>query len=591
MNKLRNLSIRKKLLINILLFSLILVGLATGITSFISYNTMKEQLIYNRRMSIGWLQDRLSLVVKDYMNQFYNFEVDKEIKNDITRWCTISEDMDYTVKWKLISAMNTAISMDSNINSIELFNLNHNQVLVAKRSGAEVMNTEDRLDLWNEREITLQTNLVFQREEREIIISHQIYDFYGTTPIALAVIKIRPYEIQDILEDIKATEDESILIFNDENELIETDYSETDSQIKNIDFKEIIKKLEESNQQEIFYRGNFWFSRSVNGGKLNILFAVPIYTIVNALNYTLLAGGLIAVIAVIISIIGSILFSKIFSSPIINLSTKMRTVMINDYSDETPQERNDEIGALQDSFNVMIERNQKLITREYQSKIEKREAQIRALQAQINPHFMHNTLQVIGGMALKKNAPEIYTMTTSLSDIMRYSLNYSKEMVVLREEIRYLQAYLTIQNERFGNRIELNIKIKKELQEYLIPKLILQPILENSLEHGLTNKVGSWYIELCAILTAEGDLLLEIRDNGVGISKDRLEEINRMLSNDAENALKTSSHIGLCNVDSRIRLRYPGAKYGVTIKSSNGEGTTVQIRTKAIKENPKYEVI
>jgi len=581
----RNLSIRKKILLAILAFSLLLVGSTTAITVQISRNTLKDQLIYNRKMSTGWLQDRLGLETKDYVNQFYSFEVNKETKSIIMDWCKTGKNLDYTSKLQLISAMNTVISMDSNINSIELYNLKTKQVLVAKRSKADMEEAEEKLKFWEERDKSLQTNIVFKRDGKEIVIAHQVYDFYENVPVALITMKIRPYEIQDILENIKTTEDESVMLFNDEGELIEADYSKSDSKIKNFDFADITKRFRAGKEQEFYYKDNFWFYRSVNRGKLVILFAVPGFVITNAMRQMLMAGLIIAGIAVIISIAGSVLYSGIFSKPIIALAEKMQTAMINSYSEEIPADRKDEIGVLQNSFNLMMERNQRLIKQEYQSKIEKREAQVRALQAQINPHFMHNTLQTIGGIALEKNVTKIYDMTTSLSDIMRYSLNFTREMVCLREEIRYLQEYLNIQNERFDNRIEFEVQVKKELLEYVVPKLILQPILENSLEHGLINKAGAWRIQLKAMLTKENDLLLQISDNGIGLSRERLEQIKDILGKDAGNALKTSSHIGLGNVHSRIRLKYAEAKYGVTIESRPGEGTSVCVLTKAIKEN------
>ena len=307
---------------------------------------------------------------------------------------------------------------------------------------------------------------------------------------------------------------------------------------------------------------------------------VPSRSITEALNSTFFAGLSIGVMAVIISTVGSILFSRVFSKPIIELSAKMRTITIDDYSEVLRIERKDEIGTLHDSFGIMIERNKKLIAQEYQSKIEKREAQIRALQAQINPHFMYNTLQVIGGMSLKKNVPEVYNITTALGDIMRYSLNFSNETVCLKEELQYFESYLTIQNERFGNKINLEINISEDFMDYLIPKLILQPLLENSLEHGLMNKAGEWRIRLEANLTEEEDLLLTMTDNGVGIEKERLEQIKDSLRYE-ERSMKSSAHIGLCNVNLRIRLKFSDEKYGITIESTRGQGTTVKVLTKA----------
>jgi len=202
-------------------------------------------------------------------------------------------------------------------------------------------------------------------------------------------------------------------------------------------------------------------------------------------------------------------------------------------------------------------------------------AQLRALQAQINPHFMYNTLQIIGGMAIKKDAPEIYDVTVELSDIMRYSLSFGKEMVPLREELRYLDSYLSIQNRRFGDRIQIEKNIDGALLDCLIPKLILQPLVENSLEHGLSCKGGAWRVTLSGVLE-NGDMHLSVTDNGMGMDAERLGYIRAEIVKGVENAIASSAHIGLVNVNSRIRLKYAG-HYGVTVESVQGEGTRVDI--------------
>jgi two-component system, sensor histidine kinase YesM len=477
--------------------------------------------------------------------------------------------------------MNETISMDKNLNSIEIYNFSKNQVLMAKRSGASIEEIGNGLDQWKKRNQELQTNIVFFRNEKEIEVSHEIYNFNDRKPLVLVTMKLRPYDIEEILEDIKTTKDESIMIFNDQDELIQAEYG-IGAQFEQSKLTEIIHTLSGMEVQEYFRDGNFWFFREVSGGKLKILMTVPIRSILEALNNTLVAGMTIGIIAVIVSTMGSILFSRVYSKPIIELSAMMRTVTIDDFNEVLVNERKDEIGILHDSFGVMIDRNKKLIAQEYQSKLEKREAQIRALQAQINPHFMYNTLQVIGGMALKKDVMQVYKITTALGDIMRYSLNFSDEMVSLKEELEYFKAYLMIQDERFGNRINLEINMEPPIYQYLIPKLILQPLIENSLEHGLANKSGEWRIILEGELTADGDLQLTLEDNGVGIEPERLVQIQENLRSEAEKSLKSSSHIGLCNVNSRIKLKFSEERYGISITSSYGKGTAVRVLTKAL---------
>lgn len=586
MTRFRNISIRKKILVSMLAFTLIPILLVSIVAITITYKTMRDQLIYDHRMSSGWLQDRLAVENSDMMDRFYEFEVDKDVKADILRWCTQDGSLDYSARWRIITVMNTVISMDSNINSIELFNMAENEVLIAERSGARVDESGERLTQWEQRGDALQSNQAFLRSGNEILACHQIHRFDDKQPIALVVFHLRPYHLEGILDEIKTVPEETILVFNDQNEVMVADYG-TDWNMDTGLVEGIRRELAEGDRKEASYDDQFWFYRSVSGGKMQILLTIPNQTIVDALFPTVASSIFVAIIAVLASVVCSVVYSKAIGRPIRDLSEEMKTITLNEYSGSTLESREDEIGILQDSFNHMITRNKELIAQQYQAKLEKRNAQLRALQAQINPHFMYNTLQVIGGMALEKDAPEVYSVTLALSDILRYSLNFSKEMVCLEEEVEYLKSYVMIQNERFGGKVQLKLELEPDTRKCLIPKLILQPLAENSFEHGLLNKAGDWLLTVESHTTPEGDLLICIKDNGIGFDSERLAQIREKIELDTVKALNSGSHIGLANVHARIKLRSAKEGHGVSIDSSPETGTTVSVRMPALYEERK----
>ena len=586
MTRFRNISIRKKILVSMLAFTLIPILLVSIVAITITYKTMRDQLIYDHRMSSGWLQDRLAVENSDMMDRFYEFEVDKDVKADILRWCTQDGSLDYSARWRIITVMNTVISMDSNINSIELFNMAENEVLIAERSGARVDESGERLTQWEQRGDALQSNQAFRRSGNESLACHQSHRFDDKQPIALVVFHLRPYHQEGILDEIKTVPEETILVFNDQNEVMVADYG-TDWNMDTGLVEGIRRELAEGDRKEASYDDQFWFYRSVSGGKMQILLTIPNQTIVDALFPTVASSIFVAIIAVLASVVCSVVYSKAISRPIRDLSEEMKTITLNEYSGSTLESREDEIGILQDSFNHMITRNKELIAQQYQAKLEKRNAQLRALQAQINPHFMYNTLQVIGGMALEKDAPEVYSVTLALSDILRYSLNFSKEMVCLEEEVEYLKSYVMIQNERFGGKVQLKLELEPDTRKCLIPKLILQPLAENSFEHGLLNKAGDWLLTVESHTTPEGDLLICIKDNGIGFDSERLAQIREKIELDTVKALNSGSHIGLANVHARIKLRSAKEGHGVSIDSSPETGTTVSVRMPALYEERK----
>lgn len=238
--------------------------------------------------------------------------------------------------------------------------------------------------------------------------------------------------------------------------------------------------------------------------------------------------------------------------------------------------RSDEIGFLRTASNLMQKQNKELVDSEYTSQIARRSAQLQALQSQINPHFLYNTLQVIGGLALRKNAPEIYSVTTALGDILRYSLNFTDETVSLAEELHYFESYLSIQKQRFGDKLHISIAVPGEIAAAPVPKLILQPILENSFQHGLPDKKACWDISIEAV-RRDGRLEITVSDNGVGIPQEKLAELRETLRTANYGGLRSGRHIGLANVNMRIRLRDGGDPFGVDIQSVEGEGTVVTL--------------
>ena len=579
----RNWSIKKKMLISILVSTIFLVLIVTSVTGLISYKTMRNQLISDRRTSILWLQSRLTLETNKYLNQFYRFEIDKNIRNAIVQWSNGTPDLYSMNQLKVISDLNTVINMNNEINYIEIISPFRSQILHASRSGAKLIEAHDQFEYLLNRPKDFQKNIIFKNEDNNIILFHEMRSFPNKELLAVIKIAIWPYNFQKILSNIKSSTDESILLYNDENQPILSDWGNVE---KNIDNPEIIlQTLESQEKLEDFYNGNFCFRQNVSGGKLKILFLVPNEGINASLKNIILVDCIICILAIGISVIVSIIYSGYFTKPIIDLSAHMKNITI-DSANIIPEHktRGDEIGALQESFNIMIEKNRKLLAEEYQSNLEKREAQIRALQAQINPHFLYNTLQVIGGLALKNNGSKIYLMTTSLGDILHYSLNFTNEMVCLSEEIQYLEGYLIIQNERFDNKINIKIYSDDNAMECLIPKLILQPLVENSLEHGFKGKQGNWQIDLFARITFDNDLEIIVSDNGFGIPDNKLISIIQSLDNVTSEPLNANAHIGLANVNARIRLKYSEIKYGIAIESEEMKGTQVKLLTKAIRK-------
>lgn len=218
----------------------------------------------------------------------------------------------------------------------------------------------------------------------------------------------------------------------------------------------------------------------------------------------------------------------------------------------------------------MSENLERLILSEYKAVVSAKNAQIVALQAQINPHFTGNMLQSIGNTVINDHPLEAYTMLTSLSELIRYGYRADLEKVPLYEEVEYIERYLFLQKNRFEERLNFETKIDHSAAKALMPKLIFQPIVENSIEHGFTDRQKTMHIQIQAYV--ENDkVILEIEDDGRGMERARLEEIQEWLSNEGD-LTALSEHIGIRNVFMRLRLIW-GVDVSVAVSSKQGEGT------------------
>ena len=257
------------------------------------------------------------------------------------------------------------------------------------------------------------------------------------------------------------------------------------------------------------------------------------------------------------------------AGPIKRLSRAMGQVQKGDFTVRVSNKRKDEIGELTESFNYMLEEINTLIRQVYQEKIAQKNAEVQALQAQINPHFLYNTLDSVNWMLIDREEYDISDIILSLAGLMRYSIEDEHAFVPLEKEIGYVQCYLKIQKNRLEERLEYSL----EVEENLVPKLILQPIVENAITHGIEprNRKGNISITIKGV---GDDMIISVEDNGIGMTLSQLSHIRDELP-DIEKEGHTG--IGIRNVDRRIRLHY-GDPYGIVIESIYGKGTIVSLR-------------
>lgn len=288
----------------------------------------------------------------------------------------------------------------------------------------------------------------------------------------------------------------------------------------------------------------------------------------------------------IISFILALVLSNSFTKPIKKLSNFMKNNHQNQNTISSAYlSRNDEVGVLYNEYNEMVNKISAFIKDQYQNKLVLLDSQMKALEAQINSHFLYNTLGSINSIAKIEKIESIETMSKALGDMFRYSIKTTSELVPLAEELNHVNNYLVIQQIRYGPKITYTFHIQEDLLQSKILKLILQPIVENALYHGLELKKGKGELRITIGSEAE-NMILEVEDNGVGMPPDQAAKINEFLREPpsfSDLGKRDKQSIGIKNVHSRIELYY-GNNYGLTFESRHNEGTKVRIRIPLIIE-------
>lgn len=243
----------------------------------------------------------------------------------------------------------------------------------------------------------------------------------------------------------------------------------------------------------------------------------------------------------------------------------------------------DEIGKLGEEFNYMLDSIENLIGQQYQDKLLLNRAQYQALQAQINPHFLYNTLDTMSSIASIQNCDLVGDLCQSLSNIFRYSLDMKYPYATVAMEIAHLKNYIFVMNVRMRQEIRYHFDIDEEALLYSVPKISIQPLVENAINHGLKNKRGAKNIEI-KIWQTEGKLYVMVKDDGVGMDA---EKFNRLLKENDRDLIEEGDSIGLSNINARLKMIY-GEEYGLTIESELGKGSAVYLTVAALKEDDLY---
>ncbi len=567
----RTLSIRTKIFLFMLAVAIIPTILITALAALNTYDSLYRQLIAINKDGMLWGSDRVSQFSDELKNTFYSMEFDKSFRNAVLKWGKDSDS--YQDSAILRNTFNATLNKNNLFSSIELYLVSDRSVIKAKRAGTTLQSDEEGFSNTFSRPAEMQTNMYLKLTGQGLYAVHNINTFEDRNLVAKLALQLRTVELQGILEKLKTSQDERVYLLNDQSEIVM-------SINKGFDDKQLLAKsislINTGGSGQYFsIDNNIIFYGQDRGGKLGIIKIIPRNEIVKATRPTVFAGIFMGIACVFAAIMLSALISFYISSPILKLTDKVKNIQMATLEIKTGEDSRNEISVLENHIALFVQRIKDLIHQEYVIKLQAKSAQIKALQAQINPHFLHNTLQLIGSISLSRGVREVYNIAGALSSMMRYSMDFESGFVTLGSELEHLDNYLLIQKERFYDKFSIELDIQEEVKNCLMPKLLLQPIVENCFQHGFDRSTGDWKLWVKAYLSEDKKVHITVRDNGGGMSSEQVEALNEEMKDAAYGSIKSSRHIGLMNVNSRIRLNF-SENDGITVYSEKEEGTRIE---------------
>lgn len=411
---------------------------------------------------------------------------------------------------------------------------------------------------------------------KEIYLARQINDTDRFNELGLLVMRVKKELIDEAYQGLTGNL-QNIAILSTDMELIASrDYDDM-SRRSEVLFDKITGDLGEKIDEKA---GVFisYTTMKKTGWK------IVVYAALNELykDASMLRRNIIMLCTVVIAMLAilTMFIAMDIVKPLNQLVDGMKMVQSGESSVHIQVDREDELGFLNRAFNEMSSEIHHLVNWVYREQLTRKEAELKALQSQINPHFLFNTLEAINWMARLNNIPEISSTVSDLSELMEASIGRDDRLISVKEEFTYVDKYISLQKRRFGDKIELIKNVQPDVNNIKIPRLLIQPLIENAVYHGLEGMRGKGVITINA-KKQNDSITIEVLDNGNGMAKEDLQLLNERLAMDNDTyfrnlSARRSGSIGIENVNRRIKLFY-GEGYGLRIESETGKYTKAEV--------------
>jgi two-component system, sensor histidine kinase YesM len=572
-----NLSMQKKLLIQFIILSIVPILLLGAVSVVITYNITKNNAIQFSKEIVHQttqkIDELLLEVEKSALMTAEEPAVQEALRNPISS--------DIAKKYSKELEINTRLNLIANYNE-KLFGI----YVIGKNGGRFKSNygTELTYDINNslwyqdvvvKRDVTwfsarVGSLLVKTAGEFFISAGYPIKDKASGKISGIVMVDVPEQQLATIAQ-AKLGEKGYISILDDENSVItHPDRNLITTKLKLDHSKKIITS---QNTKVIYTASRILIEETSTVTGWKIIGTIPISELTK--DSIVIRNIIILILLLVCStaLFFAWQFSRLTVKPLKDMTHSMKIVEEGNFNVKLPSIGNDEIGQLNTGFNVMIQRIQELMDRVLTEQESLRQAELKSLQYQINPHFLYNTLDSIVWLTRAKKNEEAIKMVIAITKLFRIGISRGKDIITLEEEIEHVESYLTIQHMRYSKKFDYVIEIPRSLHQYKTFKVILQPIVENAIYHGIKLKRDKGHIWV-RVEEREDHLLLIVKDTGKGMDEDTVTKLNNTLKDGLGEKLNI---YGLKNVEERIKLFF-GEGYGIAFHSILGEGTTAEIK-------------
>lgn len=567
----KNFKIGTKIIVCYFIISVISISFSTVIYQEINKRIMTQKVGEMAVQTLKTIDSNLKLLIDTVNNESKILLSNQNIQNVLKNG---NEYFNYNSQTTVNRNLTELIQSNMFISSVYIFDNYGNRYFVDKKA-YKSFNLQDMENSYWYDELQkakggylLKSNggkLFNQPNQRVVSIIRVINDLESQKPIGTMVINIPEEAIEKSFKNITEKGDIGILLRDQNNSDIIRTKDLSDNYIKESDEYELkenhyyhIEKVKGNNYIISYFKNDFNFT---------IISVVPFSEISKQSNiYMLVILGMLF-LSSIMSFSGLIIVSSSITRPINKLIKSMKAVENGEFRKVNIETGNDEIGKLKNVYNTMIYKIENLIEQIKKEQKIKRKAELNVLQSQIKPHFLYNSFDAISCLALEGRNDEVYKIIKALGNFYRTSLSNGKEVVTVEEELRTVKSYITIQQIRYDNIFTINMDIDEMANEYKILKLVIQPLVENSIYHGIkpTRRKGKIFISTSL---KNGYVEIVVQDDGVGISEDKLQRIMK----------QSTKGIGLPGTMERLNIFYNGkSKFEVESKINVGTKITIYI--------------